>query len=168
MSVTVRRGRRLWVTVKGAPESVLEVCTTVLVGDAAKPLTNKRRAAVLRTLTGSGGLRVVALAEKESNAASLTQAEAEAKLTFLGMVGMQDPLRRDVPEAIASCRAAGIRTVIVSGDHPETVSAIAGELGFPTSDGVLTARTWRRSATPHFERPSMRTRSSRGPPPSRS
>ena len=140
MSVTVRRGRRLWVTVKGAPESVLEVCTTVLVGDAAKPLTNKRRAAVLRTLTGSGGLRVVALAEKESSAASLSQAEAEAKLTFLGLVGMQDPLRRDVPEAIASCRAAGIRTVIVSGDHPETVGAIAGELGFPTSDGVLTGQ----------------------------
>ena len=140
MSVTVRRGRRLWVTVKGAPESVLEVCTTVLVGDAAKPLTNKRRAAVLRTLTGSGGLRVVALAEKESNAPSLSQAEAEAKLTFLGLVGMQDPLRRDVPEAIASCRAAGIRTVIVSGDHPETVGAIAGELGFPTSDGVLTGQ----------------------------
>ena len=113
MSVTVRRGRRLWVTVKGAPESVLEVCTTVLVGEAAKPLTNKRRAAVLRTLTGSGGLRVVAVAEKESNAASLSQAEAEAKLTFLGLVGMQDPLRRDVPEAIASCRAAGDRKSVV-------------------------------------------------------
>jgi P-type Ca2+ transporter type 2C len=140
MSVTVRRGRRLWVTVKGAPESVLDACTTVLVGDAAKPLTNARRAAVLRTLTGSGGLRVVALAEKESNAASLSQAEAEAKLIFLGLVGMQDPLRADVPEAIASCRAAGIRTVIVSGDHPETVGAIAGELGFPASDGVLTGQ----------------------------
>lgn len=140
MSVTVKRGRRLWVAVKGAPESVLAVCTMVLVGDVAKPLTNTRRAAVLKTLTGSGGLRVVALAEKESNAASLSQAEAEADLTFLGLVGMQDPLRREVPEAIASCRAAGIRTVIVSGDHPETVGAIAGELGFPTTDGVLTGQ----------------------------
>jgi Ca2+-transporting ATPase len=140
MSVTVRRGNRLWVAVKGAPESVLEICTTVLVGDAAKPLTKTRRAAVLKTLTDRGGWRVVALAEKDSDAASLGQAEAEAGLTFLGLVGMEDPLRREVPEAIASCRAAGIRTVIVSGDHPATVGAIAGELGFPTSDGVLTGQ----------------------------
>jgi Ca2+-transporting ATPase len=140
MSVTVRRGNRLWVAVKGAPESVLEICSTVLVGDAAKPLTKTRRAAVLKTLTDGGGLRVVALAEKDSDAASLGQAEAEAGLTFLGLVGMEDPLRREVPEAIASCRAAGIRTVIVSGDHPATVGAVAGELGFPTSDGVLTGQ----------------------------
>jgi Ca2+-transporting ATPase len=140
MSVTVRNGRRLWVAVKGAPESVLEISTKVMVGDAAKPLTKQRRAAVLQTLTDHGGMRVVALAEKESGAPSLSQAEAESKLTFLGLVGMEDPLRREVPDAIASCRAAGIRTVIVSGDHPATVGAIAGELGFPTSDRVLTGQ----------------------------
>lgn len=140
MSVTLRRGRRLWVAVKGAPESVLEVCTTVLVGGQVKPLTKKRRAAILKTLTDNAGLRVVALAEKETAAASLSQTAAETELTFLGLVGMKDPLRPEVPEAIASCRAAGIRTVIVSGDHPATVGAIAGELGFPASDGVLTGQ----------------------------
>jgi P-type Ca2+ transporter type 2C len=55
-------------------------------------------------------------------------------------VGMEDPLRPEVPDAIAACRTAGIRTVIVSGDHPATVGAIADQLGFPTKDGMLTGQ----------------------------
>ena len=91
MSVTVRRGRRLWVTVKGAPESVLEVCTTVLIGDSAKQLTSKRRAAILSTLTGTGGLRVVALAEKESNAAQPQPRRGRGEVDFSGSGGDAGP-----------------------------------------------------------------------------
>jgi magnesium-transporting ATPase (P-type) len=109
------------VLAKGAPEAVLARCT----------LSPERRAEVLaevEQLAGEG-LRVLALARKESGGVPATAEEAESELEFLGLVGMVDPVRPGVPEAIARCRRAGIRVLIVTGDHPATAQSVAHQVG---------------------------------------
>lgn len=142
MSITAKEDERLWVAVKGAPESVLAACTTLLVNGTPAPLAPEQRTAILERVAAmaGAGLRVLAMAEKVTAFQRISQEEAERELTFVGLVGMDDPIRPGVRAAIESCRAARIRTVIISGDHPLTVRTVAEQLGFAPGDGMLTGR----------------------------
>ncbi|MEZ5204385.1 MAG: cation-transporting P-type ATPase [Acidimicrobiales bacterium] len=106
------------VLVKGAPDAVLPRCTDV--GDAT---------AVLHTFADRG-LRVLAIAARRVGTTLPSDPdEAESDLELLGLVGLEDPPRDDVAEALARCRSAGVRVAMVTGDHPATAAAIALEVG---------------------------------------
>ncbi len=120
------------VMVKGAPDVLLSRCTHMLAGDAV-PLT----AALARDVEGANAsmadqaLRVLACGYKDIKilpAGELSSQELEAGLTFVGLVGMIDPPRLEVKDAVARCYAAGIRPVMITGDHKLTAVAIAKEL----------------------------------------
>src|SRR5450756_1482797 len=84
------------------------------------------------------GLRVLGVARaKLKPGHSWPAQQHDIEFSFVGLLGLHDPLRADVPEAIALCRAAGIRVVMITGDHARTAQAIARELGLP-SEQVLT------------------------------
>ncbi|SFE53594.1 HAD-IC family P-type ATPase [Blastococcus tunisiensis] len=122
-SVAVRDGR---LVVKGAPEVVLRRC-------AGAPDVGDR----VRELAG-GGLRVLAVAERGVDGVPDDLDGAAAELTFRGLVGLADTLRESSVRAVEQLRAAGVRVVVATGDHPETASAIAAEAGIPDADRVVT------------------------------
>ncbi len=133
-----------FVFTKGSPELVLECCTRHQVDDLVHPLTPE-----IRALSGqhgdrfaAAGLRVLGFAYKPLAAVSesnMTEVSAEAELIWLGLVGMMDPPRPEVKQAVAHSRAAGIRPVMITGDHQLTAQAIAKELGILQSgDRILT------------------------------
>lgn len=119
-------GRKISYT-KGSPDEILERSTYVYLGGEKKPFTKAVRKDVEQALTDftSRGLRVLALGMKEGVTASLE----ENGLTFLGMVGIADPIRKEAKEAVAEFARAGVKTVMITGDRMDTAFAIAGELG---------------------------------------
>jgi Ca2+-transporting ATPase len=112
---------------KGAPEILLGSCTLERGEAGTVPLTPERRTEILAAAKqmADDALRVLAVAMKEN----ATLADAESKMTFLGLVGMLDPPRPEAKEAVAKCKAAGIKTIMITGDHPATAMAVAKELG---------------------------------------
>lgn len=113
---------------KGAPESVLGRC--VAVGDDAQPLDDAARAGIAagaEAMAGRG-LRVLGFAWRRLDGDPARDA-LEDSMVFLGLVGLDDPPRAQVPEALAQCRSAGIRVVMVTGDHPRTATALAAAVG---------------------------------------
>ena len=134
-----RRGRPgVTQYVKGAPDVLLEKCTHWLKDGAAVPLTAADRAAILaqnRAMARSA-LRVLAAAKREWPAlpARLAPETAERDLVFIGLAGMMDPVRPEAAAAIARCRAAGIRPVMITGDHKDTAAAIGRQLGILQSE----------------------------------
>ena len=120
------------VLTKGSSEAVLPLCRSVRVGTETRPLGEPERIHIERELESlaAEGLRVLALARKTTppEPAPTLQA-AESELEFLGLIGMWDPIRPEVPAAIAQCRAAGIRVLMVTGDHPATALGIARRVG---------------------------------------
>ena len=134
-----RRGRAgVTQYVKGAPDLLLEKCTHWLKNGTVVPLTAADRAAILaknRTMAQSA-LRVLAAAKRDWPAlpAHLDLETAERELVFIGLVGMMDPVRPEAAAAIARCRAAGIRPVMITGDHRDTAAAIGRQLGILQSE----------------------------------
>ena len=119
---------------KGAPEGVLRRCESVLEADGtAIALDDRCRREIEEQVAafGKDGMRVIALAERALPNGPLpsTRDRTEAGLTLLGMVAMEDPPRPQVADAVASCHAAGIRIVVITGDHPLTAAAIAQRVG---------------------------------------
>lgn len=121
------------VLTKGAPDVVLGRARRILVNGREEPLTPGRRQEILAenaTLAGQA-LRVLALAFRRlpelPPAADLGSVEED--LTFVGLAGLKDPLRGEARPAVERCRRAGIRTVMITGDHPDTAAAIGRELG---------------------------------------
>ncbi len=118
---------------KGAPESVLPRCTIQQGSSAATELTPDGRKKVLAQSQAFAqqAYRVLAVAmrEVERGVEDLDADSLEQGLTFLGLVAMMDPPHREVPEAIRTCRKAGIRVVMITGDHPLTALAIARKIG---------------------------------------
>ncbi|MBD3884625.1 cation-translocating P-type ATPase [Phormidium tenue FACHB-886] len=126
---------------KGSPELTLERCTQIQVGDRSEPLTDQQRALILEQnnqLAGRG-LRVLGFASKPLAELPPEASEdaSEAELVWLGLVGMLDAPRPEVREAVAKCRMAGIRPVMITGDHQLTAQAIAEDLGIAKPDDVF-------------------------------
>lgn len=116
---------------KGAPDILLELCTTELRGGVAEPLTDERRASIQETITGlsAQGFRTLGVARRDDND------PAEENLTFLGVAGIMDPPRSEARDAIAEAHRAGIRTIMITGDHPVTAASIAHSLGIDAEPG---------------------------------
>jgi Ca2+-transporting ATPase len=125
-----RTGARL--VVKGATDAVLPRCRTWRTAQGnLRPLTAQDQEAV-RAATehmASQALRVLAVAERSPVDPASPAEGWEEGLTFLGLVGLMDPPREEVSQAVAACRRAGIRVVMVTGDHPATAAAVAQEVG---------------------------------------
>ena len=121
---------------KGAPESLLSCCTRMLAGfgerPCEKPLSEGNRQVIMREAAHMAGkaLRVLGLAyRKLESIPESPSEEMEADLIWVGLVGMMDPPRSEAKEAVSKCHQAGIRVIMVTGDHPDTALAIARELG---------------------------------------
>ena len=112
---------------KGAPEVILASCERRLTADGETRIDAASRTEILDMVLqmASEGLRVLAVADK----AGATLGDAERDMTFLGLVGLIDPPRPEAKAAIQTCEQAGIRVVMITGDHPITAQAIARELG---------------------------------------
>jgi sodium/potassium-transporting ATPase subunit alpha len=128
---------RLGTFVKGAPEFVLPLCHQALIHGNAFPMTPGEREAILaqsRTFAQQAyRVLAVAMREIEQGPGVLNIEAVERDLTFLGLVALMDPPHREVPEAIARCRQAGIRVIMITGDHPLTALAVARKTGLVDS-----------------------------------
>ncbi len=128
MATVHRRGDRYIFAIKGAPEAVLANARQILSENGGLAMDEARRAEWLDRVEqfGRQGLRVLACAMRYSASADSQPFE---DLTFLGLIGLADPARADVPEAIRACREAGIRVVMVTGDHAVTARSIGRAVG---------------------------------------
>lgn len=117
--------------VKGGPEVLLPRCTRIADLDGVRPMTAEDRAGVKAEVDrlSAGALRVLAIARRELGRAPAEGDDPESDLTFLGLVGLMDPPRSSARAAVQACHRAGIRAVMITGDHPLTAVAIARELG---------------------------------------
>jgi P-type Ca2+ transporter type 2C len=120
----------LEVHVKGAPETVIDMC-------AIQPASRERLLAQVAA-HAANGMRVLGIARGEHADDGLPESPRSFGLQLLGFVCLSDPLRADVPAVLAECAQAGIRVVMITGDHPGTALAIAAQAGFDTGGGALT------------------------------
>ena len=137
MSVALTDARRegyLAIACKGAPDVLLARCTHERRGDAEGPLTPQRRADILALIDrlAEEALRTLGVAyrllRRDAVTSTISEAE-ECNLVFLGVVGMIDPPRPEAAEAVRVAQQAGVRAIMITGDHPTTAVAIAAELG---------------------------------------
>ena len=125
---------------KGAPEVILASCTKIFLRGQEEQLTSEIRQEILNTIheMANESLRVMGFAYRKFTE-NVHPEEAEREMVFAGLTGMRDPPREEVKVAIATCTSAGIRTIMITGDHKITASAIARELGIlREGDIVLT------------------------------
>ena len=128
---------------KGAPDVLLVRCSRELVGEEERPLTDERRVEILMMNERLAGLalRTLGVASRQVRAGALQDEEANAsieqELIFLGLIGMIDPPRPEAKQAVARAKSAGIRVIMITGDHPKTAAVIAAELGIATDGRAL-------------------------------
>ncbi|MBO5353644.1 MAG: cation-translocating P-type ATPase [Lachnospiraceae bacterium] len=137
MMSTVHRANGSFIQyTKGAPDVILDRCTHYIKNGAPVPMTKEYRAEILKAnkAMADRALRVLACAERtyEKEPASYEADDLEKDLCFTGLSGMIDPVRPEVQAAIAECKTAGIRAIMITGDHIDTAMAIAKELGILT------------------------------------
>lgn len=129
---------------KGAVDSVMDVSRAVWVNERAEPLSEEWRERIFATndQLAQSGMRVLGIAFRPLEALPTQGHEnmVEQNLIFIGLVGMIDPPRLEVKEAVQKCKTAGIRPVMITGDHPLTARYIAGELGISTNGRILTGQ----------------------------
>lgn len=155
MSVLVANGKQKKLLVKGAPESIIDRCTEAVVGAEGKrvPLTGKISDILMKEVVeyGDRGMRVIALASiadvsknRLATSAKSTEeyAELEQNMTFLGLVGMLDPPRPEVPISIKQCKAAGIRVIVITGDNRNTAESICRQIGVFGENEDLTGKSY--------------------------
>ncbi|WP_020175010.1 cation-translocating P-type ATPase [Methyloferula stellata] len=116
------------IAAKGAPEAVADLCH--VSGDTLDKIRQDIAA------LAAGGLRVLAIAEAQFSGSAWPAEQHGFDFTFVGLVGLADPLRPGVPDAVAACAAAGIRVVMITGDHPTTACAIAHQAGIATGNVI--------------------------------
>lgn len=128
----------LRVMTKGAPDMLLQRCTSILINGKKEPMDEKalQRIQQANSAMATKALRVLAMAYKDvaSIPENITSEAVEKDLVFVGLVGMIDPPREEVKEAVRVCREAGIRPVMITGDHRDTAAAIAKELNIIQDD----------------------------------
>jgi len=127
---------------KGAVDGLMDISQKVWVDGKIRPLDThwRERITAAHNTLAEDGLRILGLAYRLLDGDTIIDEPIEADLVFVGMVGMIDPPRPEVRQAVASTRAAGIRPVMITGDHPLTAQSIAAELGFATNGDILTGR----------------------------
>ncbi|MCC7415628.1 MAG: cation-translocating P-type ATPase [Acidobacteria bacterium] len=133
---------RVRVFTKGAPDVLLARCTSELVGGETRPLSSERRQRALDQSDAMAGraLRTLAVAFRASGDGALSGGigeHLERDLVFAGLVGMIDPPRDEARAAVARAKRAGVRTVMITGDHPRTAAVIARELGLSSDDRAV-------------------------------
>ena len=146
MATVHRRGDKYLFAVKGAPEVVLAAANKIVAVQGEAPLDSETSAewrAHVEYL-GHHGLRVIACAMKTSSQADAPPYE---DLTFVGLIGLEDPARADVPHAIQDCRAAGIRVVMVTGDHAVTARSIGRAVGLGDVAHIVEGKHVERAIT---------------------
>ncbi len=128
MSVVVEHDGARWLYCKGAPEVVAALCVCIELDGAAAPFDGPGRLRVARAQEDMAdhGLRVLAFAYRPLG---VDQAPTEEGMVFSGLIGLEDPPRPEVPDAITRCQRAGIKVIMVTGDHPHTALAIARQIG---------------------------------------
>jgi len=126
---------------KGAVDSLLEVCSSVWKNNQPEPLSEnwQRRIEGANENLAAQGIRVLGVAVKAEGSRQ-SQDHWERDLTFVGMIGMLDPLRTEAKDAVQTCRQAGIRPVMITGDHPLIARTIGRQLGFHNTERFLTGR----------------------------
>jgi Ca2+-transporting ATPase len=138
------RRERMIVFTKGAPDVLLARCSHELIGGETRPLTAERRAEILKSNDELAGeaLRTLGVAYRSLPAAGFevddVDERVEHDLVFAGLIGMIDPPREEAREAVARARAAGIRPMMITGDHPKTATVIAEELGIAKNGRSIT------------------------------
>ncbi len=147
-STTIRRmpDGKLRAFVNGAPDVLLDRCTSIYTSAGVRPMTDQDRQSLVaqNAAMAQQALRVLGSASRDLDNASpaeLTIDAVERDLVFVGLTGMYDPPRQEAKDAVAKCRAAGIRVVMITGDHPHTATAIASELGISSDEDVAIAGT---------------------------
>ena len=126
----------LLVASKGAPEAIAQLCR----------LSTEERAHLMSQVASlaGAGLRVLGVARGEIAAADLPANHEELRLQLAGLVALEDPVRVDVPPAVAECRTAGIRVVMITGDYPATAQSIARQAGLEHPEAVMTGEELER------------------------
>jgi Ca2+-transporting ATPase len=144
------RREHMLVFTKGAPDVLLTRCTEELVGERHRPLSPERRQEILETndALGASALRTLGMAFRSAPSGSLADGELdegiERDLVFAGLIGMMDPPRDEAREAVARAKAAGIRPLMITGDHPTTAAVIARELGIADERRAVTGAELQR------------------------
>jgi len=130
---------------KGALETVLPLCRDVHLNGKIQILDDAHRQRLIQAQESMAeqGLRVLALAYRRIDPGTAHE-HLEEELTLCGLVGIEDPPRAEVPAAIARCRAAGIKVIMVTGDHPHTARAIAHEIGLAQTPLIIVGDDLRR------------------------
>lgn len=118
------------IAAKGAPEAIIDLCHM----DAQQGASIAGQVADM----AASGLRVLGVAKAIFSASDLPENQHDFDFQFLGLVALEDPVRADVPAAIAECHAAGIRVVMITGDHPATATSIARQAGLTMNGNILT------------------------------
>ncbi|WWD16654.1 potassium/sodium efflux P-type ATPase, fungal-type [Kwoniella shandongensis] len=153
MSVLAQSSSGTSLLVKGAPESVIERCTRVILPGGVQTLTPALRAQLAEKQLeyGHKGLRTLALAYVDESDGDVSHYKSERsedyvkfeqEMTFVGLVGMLDPPRPEVKDAIAKCKSAGIRTIVITGDNKNTAETICREIGVFGKDEDLTGKSY--------------------------
>ncbi len=138
------RKERLLVLVKGAPDVLLSRCSEELTGENTRPLTDDRRAEIkaVNEELAARALRTLAIAYRSVPAGTLDVEDVDERvehhLIFAGLIGMIDPPRTEAKDAVARARRAGIRPIMITGDHPVTAQVIARELGIASNGRAVT------------------------------
>ncbi len=148
------------VLVKGAPESILPLCTRILAAEGSIALDHDKLHQEAEQLARQG-LRVLAFAQRRLPQLpdDLSVRNIETDLSFIGFAGLIDPPREEAAEAVAACKTAGIIPVMITGDHPATARAIAKRLGIIDGDAkVLTGSQLARLSLEEFEQEVERVR----------
>jgi Ca2+-transporting ATPase len=125
--------------INGAPEVLLELCSSIYTSSGIRTLSDEDRMKIVEQngKMAKKALRVLGSAYRDLDQTSANALNAEAiehDLVFVGLSGMYDPPRKEAQEAVAKCHAAGIRVVMITGDHPQTATAIAREIGITSNE----------------------------------
>ncbi len=138
-TINEMKENKILANVKGAPREVLSLCNSIYLDNKKQHLTDEFRNVILRHLDNfaSEGLRVLGLAYKEvEKKDTYSSSEIENELTFVGLTGMIDPPRPEVPRAVSLCRSANIKIIMITGDYGLTALSIARKIGLVRTEGA--------------------------------
>src|SRR5690606_20162596 len=135
MTTVHSNGNQFFSITKGALDRLLPRMTSIFIDGSIKPMAedDKKEIINISNQMSDEALRVLAIAKRDVSSEKEFNHQLEENLTFLGIVGMIDPPREEVKASISECKDAGIRTVMITGDHQNTALAIAQDLGIATS-----------------------------------